>query len=237
MYRRSILLPVALLVMAGTSAAFAREPDPQKRQERQELRVTLQRVARLAGTRPGQRPGKAEKRRITLGAHVQVAIRSQARRDGLTVAASAVNAQLQAWGVPVAAADPKRARSLDELEQAMALRDVAEAQLLFQQLAEKVGDPKRAYQAIVEGYAGRLPERQLDLNQLLKAAPALLAGLQGGGDADEDRDAAGLLGQVLSPQPGLLAKQLQRTVAAFDGDPAHLPLVYPNVAVAAPAVR
>ena len=139
----------------------------------------MQRTTRLVVSRPGAKLTKAEKKRISLSAHVQFAIRTEARREGIIVSATDVDRQLHSWGLAPSMTETSRAHGQDQLEQTMALRDVAETQLLFQQLAEKAGDPKKAYQATIDEYAKRLPETKFSLKEIAKAAPTLLGAVGG----------------------------------------------------------
>src|SRR5262249_19254863 len=155
-----------------------------------------------------------------------------------------------AWNLSPAAADPNQAHSYSAQEEALALRDVAEGRVLFARLAEKLGGPQKAYETVVGEYADSLPNERFQIKDALKALPALAGALSGGsnalaggnganggnggnGSGSGAGDAASLLGQALAPKPSSLAKTLEKTIREFDGNPDHLPLVFPNSAATA----
>jgi hypothetical protein len=233
--------------LCSTPAALASGRAPSRRMDKDEMRVVTQRVTRLATAGVGHKPGKADRKRITVGAHLLYAIRAKARREGIAVTPEDIEAQLRAWNLPAAAGDPRKARSYDEQELALALRDVAEARVLFVRLADRLGGPQKAYEVIVSEHADEMPNAGVDLKGILKAVPALIAGASTGsgnrgreggesgassGSSGANGDAMALLGQALSPRPAPLAKTLEKTIKQFDGNPDHLPLVYPNSALA-----
>jgi hypothetical protein len=244
--------------LAMSSAAFAAAP----RANKAEMRITLQRVTRLA-TVGGQKLTKAERKQITVAAHVEYAILAYARAEGVKATNAEIDRQLREWNLSAAAGDPREARSYDAQEQALALRDVAEARVLFVKLAKKAGSPQKAYGAIIEEHVAQLPNVSFSIKDLGKMVPGLLgaaggstAFLGGGsrraapgteppatgsdrgsggesessGGASPRGDAMSLLGQALAPKPGPLARTLEKTVSQFDGNPDHLPLIYPNSA-------
>src|SRR5947209_6445519 len=137
MRQRWIVSLFAAVFIAAAGAALAADRDPAKKAEKDELRVTTERVTRLAVATRGQKLTKADRKRINLGAHVQMAIRLTARKEGVKVSPEEVDRQLAAWEIPAGARDPERARSYDDREMALALRDVAESQLRFVKLARK----------------------------------------------------------------------------------------------------
>jgi len=240
-----------------TASAFAAPRAPKANKE--EMRVLLQRVTRLA-TVGGQKLTKAERKQITVAAHVEYAIRAFARQEGVKASSAEIDRQLHEWNLSPRAGDPREASSYDVQEQALALRDVAEARVLFVKLAQKAGSPQKAYQAIIEEHVAQLPNVTFSVKDLGRMVPALI-GAAGGGTAflggggasghaapGSDQGAAGgaessgggsprgdamsLLGQALAPKPGPLAHTLEKTAKEFDGNPDHLPLIYPNSAAA-----
>jgi hypothetical protein len=247
MTRTLFLLAAALAVLTTTPAARA-DRDGSRRADKQELRIITQRVERLVATGPGQKLRKADRKRVEIGAHLLFAIRARARREGIEASRAEVNEQLRAWNLSPAAADPNQAHSYSAQEEALALRDVAEARVLFARLAEKLGGPQKAYETIVTDYADALPNERFQIKDALKALPALAGALSSGSNAlrggtgesgssgtggSGSGDAASLLGQALAPKPSSLAKALERTIKEFDGNPDHLPLVFPNTAASA----
>lgn len=232
MKRATIVTLAAGLGFAVVSGAWASAPPPERRAAKESERITAERVMRLATVGNGGKLKKIDKKRVAVGVHVMLAIRQKASAEKVTASASDINAQLKAWNVAPASADPNKARNYDEQEQAAALREVAETQVLFDKLAAKLGGPKQAYEAAIGGYVEAIPNSsKMNVGSILKAVPALLAGGSGQG-GNVSGDAASLLGAALAPKPAPLAKTLERTVAEFDGNPDHLPLVYPNSAVA-----
>jgi hypothetical protein len=247
---RTLLLLTALLAVAASAPAARADREGSRRADKDELRVTMQRVQRLAAAGPGQKLRKADRKRVEIGAHVLFAIRARARREGVEASREAVNEQLRAWNLGPAAADPNQARSYSAQEEALALRDVAEARVLFVRLAEKIGGPQKTYETIVGDYAEALPNERFQVKDVLKALPALAGALTSGrtalsggngsgaengaaGGSQGGGDAASALGQALAPKPSALAKALEKTIKEFDGNPDHLPLVFPNTVTSA----
>src|SRR5581483_10581004 len=123
--KRTRWLWLALPLALAPIAALAAPHTPKANKE--EMRILLQRVTRLA-TVGNQKLTKAERKQITIAAHVEYAIRAYARGNGVTASTAEIDRQLRAWKLSPSAADPRDAHSYNEQEQAMALRDVAEAQ-------------------------------------------------------------------------------------------------------------
>lgn len=234
--RATTLILAAGLCAAAATASWAAAPSAERQAAKQDERITAQRVMRLAVVGNGGKLNKVDKKRVAVGVHVMLAIREKARAEKINASSGEIDAQLKEWNVPLSAAEPRSARSYDEQEQAAALRDVAETQVLFDKLAQKLGGAKQAYEGAISSYVEAIPNSsKLNVGSILKAVPALLAGSSGAGSGqggDTRGDAASLLGAALAPKPAPLAKTLERTVKDFDGNPDHLPLVYPNSAVA-----
>jgi hypothetical protein len=241
MKRTLFLLLAGLSILATAPVAFA-DRQGSRRVDKEELRVITQRVERLLAGAPGQKLRKADRKRAEIGAHVLFAIRARARREGVAAGREEVDAQLRAWNLSPAAADPNQARSYSAQEEALALRDAAEARVLFARLADKLGGAQKAYETIITEYSETLPNEPFQIKDALKALPALAGAFSGngggrsvtgGGGGTGGGDAASLLGQALTPKPSSRAKALEKTIAEFDGNPDHLPLVFPNSVAAA----
>src|SRR5207253_7939121 len=132
--KRNLFFWLAAAAFAVTTASAIAAPRSPKA-NKEEMRILLQRVTRLA-TIGGQKLTKAERKQITVAAHVEYAIRAYARADGVKASNAEIERQLRDWNLSPAAGDPREARTYDAQEQALALRDVAEARVFFVKLAK-----------------------------------------------------------------------------------------------------
>src|SRR5262249_18102389 len=148
--------------------------------DKDEMRVLEQRAARLLMVGPGAKLKKGDQKRAQIAAHVMIAIRSRARREGVTSSREAITAQLRQWQLSPAAADPNSARSYAEQEQALALRDVAETQVLFDRLADKLGGAQKAYEAALSDHIDELPNERFQVKDALKLLPTVVGAFSGG---------------------------------------------------------
>src|SRR5437763_14035171 len=128
--KRNVFLWLAASAMILTAACAAGAAPRSPRANKEEMRILVQRVTRLA-TVGGQKLTKAERKQITVAAHVEYAIRAYARDEGVKASHAEIDRQLRDWNLSPAAGDAREAGSYDVQEQALALRDIAEARILF----------------------------------------------------------------------------------------------------------
>src|SRR5436309_2287571 len=98
------LAAAALGVTTGAAIAAPRAPKGNK----EEMRILLQRVTRLAAV-GGQKLTKAERKQITVAAHLEYAIRAYARKDDVKATNAEINRQLRDWNLSPAAGEPSAA--------------------------------------------------------------------------------------------------------------------------------